>query len=275
MDYAPWFLIEWVVGVTVGIECIESGAIVRVERQPEFDTLWQVRIRKEMTPEGNQVSVSFLDDGLGTIGFESTRSYDFPFKNLAQSRCRNGPVTFCDEHVAFDSRFNDVKVPEAELVQLFANVIEQSGRVTVRHRVPRAAGTNSHGNAISTPHRGKRFHYFEKETRPVLDRPAIGVRALVAAILQEFIGQIAVGGMKFDSVKTSNSRALCGLAIVFDQPRDLCNVERPMRRGLCPAAGGGNIGGGIKPIGRNGGRRHGRRAIGHIYVRRAARVPKL
>src|SRR5882672_6224284 len=159
-----------------------------------------------MTPEGNQIGVPFLDDGLGTIRFESTCSDDSPFKNPTQSRCRNGRLTLCDENVAFDPRFNDVKVRESELVQLFGNVIEQNGRVSVRHRVPPPAGTNSHGDAISTPHRCKPFHYFEKETRPVLDRPAIGVSAFVAAILQEFIGQISIGSMKFDPVKTSNSR---------------------------------------------------------------------
>src|SRR5882672_6714048 len=167
-----------------------------------------------MTPEGNQIGVSFPDNSLGTIRFESTCSDDSPFKNPTQSRCRDGRLTLCDKHVAFDPRFDDVKVRESELVQLFANMIEQNGWVTVRHGVPRAAGTNSCGNAISTPHRCKRFHYFDKETGPVLDRPPIGVSSLVAAILQEFIGQISIGGMKFDPVKTSNSRALCGFAII-------------------------------------------------------------
>ena len=69
-----------------------------------------------MTPEGNQIGVSFLDDGLGTIRFEPTCSDDSPFKNPTQSRCRNGHLTLCDEHVAFDPRFNDVKVRESELV---------------------------------------------------------------------------------------------------------------------------------------------------------------
>src|SRR5258706_12609528 len=100
MDYAPWFLIEWVVGVTVGIECIESGAIVRVERQPEFDTLWQVRIRKEMTPDPNQVTVHFPADRPGTLRSASHPSSHFPFKHLAPSPRRHAPLTLRAHHAA-------------------------------------------------------------------------------------------------------------------------------------------------------------------------------
>ena len=71
------------------IERVESRAIVRVEGQPEFDTLQQVWIRKEMTPGRDQVTVFLFGDCLGTIRFKSTSCDDFPFENLTQSRRRN------------------------------------------------------------------------------------------------------------------------------------------------------------------------------------------
>ena len=48
-------VIKRIIGVAVEIEGVERRAIVRVERQPEFDALRQVWIRNEMTPERNQV----------------------------------------------------------------------------------------------------------------------------------------------------------------------------------------------------------------------------
>ncbi len=257
------------------IEGVERRAIVRVERQPEFDALRQVWIRNEMTPERNQVRVSLFNNRLGAIGFKSTRCDDFPFENLAQLRCRNRRLALCDEHVAFDPRFNDVKIRESEAVQLFCNIIEECGRIAVRHKVPCSTGPNSHGDPIFTPHRYHCFHYFQQETGAVLDRPAIRVGALVAAILQKLIRQIAVGGVKFGPVKARSLGSLGGFAIVLDDARNFFDVERPMWRGLDPAAGRGNAWLGIKPIGRNDGRRHRRCAIGHSDVRRTSRVPEL
>jgi hypothetical protein len=77
-------VIERIVGVAVEIESVESLAVVIVEGQPEFDTLRQVWIRKEMTPERNQVRVSLFDDCLGPIGVKSTCRDDLAFENLPQ-----------------------------------------------------------------------------------------------------------------------------------------------------------------------------------------------
>jgi hypothetical protein len=113
-----------------------------------------------------------------------------------------------DFRILSRSWFNDVEIREPEPVQLFCDIIKESRRVAVRHRVPRSARSNSHSDAIAAPHRYHCFHYFQQKTRPVLDRTTIGVGALVAAILQEFIGQIAVGRMKFDPVYGGAATAL-------------------------------------------------------------------
>ena len=75
--------IKWIVGVTMGIECVESGAIVRVEGQPKFDSLWQVRVCKEMTPERHQVSISLFDDCFGTIRVKATGCDDLSLEYFA------------------------------------------------------------------------------------------------------------------------------------------------------------------------------------------------
>jgi hypothetical protein len=114
-----------------------------------------------------------------------------------------------------------------------------------------------HSQSISAPHRYLRLYNFEKKACPVFDSAAVGIGALVATILEKLIWQIVVGGMQFDSVEACGFREFGGFAIVFDQALDFGNIERSMRRGLDPTTRGGNAGLGIKPIGRNNGRRYG------------------
>ena len=45
------------------------------------------------------------------------------------------------------------------------------------------------------------FQDFEHQTRAVLDRAAIGTGALVGAVAQEFVEQIAVGAVDFHAVE--------------------------------------------------------------------------
>ncbi len=67
----------------MGIESVESLAVVIVKQQPEFDALRQVGIREEMAPERHRVSISLFYDRLGRFRFESARSDNSPSKNLA------------------------------------------------------------------------------------------------------------------------------------------------------------------------------------------------
>jgi len=54
--------------------------------------------------------------------------------------------------------------------------------------------------------------------------------------LQEGVDEVAVGGVQFDAVETRRLRARSGLAVVFDDSRDLGYIQRPMRRRLDPPA---------------------------------------
>jgi hypothetical protein len=77
--------------------------------------LGQIRVRQEMTPEGDQVSVSLFHNRLCRVGFESARRDDFPFEDLAQLRRHNRFLTLGDEHVALDSWFKSM--PGSHLLQ--------------------------------------------------------------------------------------------------------------------------------------------------------------
>src|SRR5258705_6482249 len=48
--------------------------------------------------------------------------------------------------------------------------------------------------------------YFEHQLRPVLDRSAVSIGALVGAVLGELVQEIAVGAMDLDAVETCSKR---------------------------------------------------------------------
>src|SRR5260370_13406085 len=110
--------IERITGVGASVEGVERLAIVRIQRQPEPDTLWQVGIRQEMPPESNQIGVSFLYDFLGRSGFAAPGCDDFPFEYLSEPCRRNRILTLRVDYVSSYSRFDDVRIGYAELIQL-------------------------------------------------------------------------------------------------------------------------------------------------------------
>jgi hypothetical protein len=63
--------VERVVRVSAGIEGVEGIAAVILEWQSELDALRQIRIRNEVTPERDQISITLLDDGFGGIRLEA------------------------------------------------------------------------------------------------------------------------------------------------------------------------------------------------------------
>ena len=64
----------------------------------------------------------------------------------------------------------------------------------------------------------------------VLDAAAIAVGALVGAVAQELIDQIAVGAMHLDAVEPGGQRVARALRILRDDAGDLGGFERAGRR---------------------------------------------
>src|SRR5260221_7046243 len=121
----------------------------------------------------DQVGISLFDNFFCTIGFKSTCCNNVAFEHLPQPSCRNSGLPFCDEHIAFDPRFNDVEICKPEAIELFCDVIEERGWVAIRHGVPCSSRCNSHTDPIASPDGHQCFHYFQQESRPLLNRPTI------------------------------------------------------------------------------------------------------
>lgn len=104
--------VERVIGVAAGVERVERIPVALVERQPALDPSRQVGVCDEMTAERDQVRVAACDDCLGRIRLEAARRDDATRKSLPECMCRDRPLTFSDDHVALDSRLDDVQARE-------------------------------------------------------------------------------------------------------------------------------------------------------------------
>ena len=81
------------------------------------------------------------------------------------------------------------------------------------------------------PDLGDRVDDLEREARAVLDRAAIGIRALVGAVAQELVDQVAVGAVDFDAVEAGALGVVGGVRIVGDDlPRSRPSAARAARR---------------------------------------------
>ena len=77
----------------------------------------------------------------------------------------------------------------------------------------------------SPPDVDHRLSDLEREADAVLDRAAVGVGALVGAVAQELVDQIAVGGVDFDAVEAGSLGVFGRRGIVRDDPRDLVEAS--------------------------------------------------
>src|SRR6266853_6348830 len=186
----------------MSVEGVKRVAIVRIQRQPEVDTLWQVGIRQEMPPEGNQVGISFLYDFLGRSGFKAPGCDDFPFEYLSEPCRRNRILTLCGDYVSSYSRFDDVQIGQTELIQFLCDIIEQCVRITIGHAIPPAARRDADGHTITAPHRNHSFNHLKQEAGPIVDRTAIHISWPVDAILQKLIRQIAITRVKLNAIES-------------------------------------------------------------------------
>src|SRR5262249_51006492 len=131
----------------------------------------------------------------------------------------------------------DVKIDDGELVELLREIREGLNRIGVRHRVKDAVRGSAIPHAIGAPDIDDGFGDFERQPRAVFDRAAKGVDALVAAVAEELIEQIAIRAMQFDAVEAGRLAILGTPAELLDNARKLVERQRPRRDHLLRALG--------------------------------------
>ena len=118
---------------------------------------------------------------------------------------------------------------DAAPAELLGDVAERGGRVRVAHRVRVAARREMHAHATGAPHGDDRVGHFQHQPGAVFDRAAVVVGALIRAVLQELIQQIAVGAVDLDAVEAG---ALGVLRAQLERRDDAGNLVALERRGV-------------------------------------------
>src|SRR5467141_732107 len=188
-----------------------------------------------MPSEGHQIGITLSNGSLGSVRFKSARRNNRSCENLSQSRRGDVPLALGDQHVPLDARLNDVQVSESKSVQLLCQVVEQRDRIAIRDSVPSSAGRDAHRDTVAAPHRNQSFNHLKQEAGSIFDRTTVYIGALVDAILQKLIGQVAVTRVKLNAIKTRHFCTLGGFAIVVDNAWNFSDVQRTVRRRLLPS----------------------------------------
>ena len=74
-------------------------------------------------------------------------------------------------------------------------------------------------------HVDRRVDHFEQQACAVLDRAAICIGAVVGAVLQELVEQVAVRAVDLDTVEAGGLRVFRTLAVRGDDARDFVELE--------------------------------------------------
>ncbi len=99
-------------------------------------------------------------------------------------------------------------------------------QVGVAHAVGVGAGRQVHADPIPAPDGDGRVGRLEQQPCAVLDRAAVLVGAMVGAVLQELIQQIAIGAVQLDAIEAGGLGVFSPLAEGLDDAGDLLDPER-------------------------------------------------
>src|ERR1700680_3079892 len=187
-----------------------------------------------MPSESSQTGILFRYDFLGRSGLEAPGCDDFPFEYPSEPCRRNRILTLCGDYVSSDPRVDDVQIGQTEMIQFVCDMVEQCVRITIGHAIPPAARRDADGHAITAPHRNQCFHHLKEEAGAIFDRTALHISSPVDATLQKLIRQDAVTRVKLNAIESSGFGVLGRFAIIFDNARNFCDVERAGTRRLTP-----------------------------------------
>src|SRR5476649_2860723 len=179
----------------------ERGTHIRRERQLVLQAIRQVGVRREVATKRDQICIAGSDDLFGAVAVKPAGGDDRTIEVRAQITYGDRRMALVQRIVALDARFDHVEISELVLVEHLRDMAERGFWVAVGDSAPFAGWGDAHADAVCAPYRNQRFDRFAKKAHAVLDRAAVGIRALVRAILNELVDEVAVRAVKFDTIE--------------------------------------------------------------------------
>ena len=256
-----------IIRVALCAAAVERRLVPRVQRRALLQAFDQVGVGNERFSKRDQVGGVGLEHLVRQIEIIAVVGDIGAAKALAQACI----VERRDIARAAGRAFDDVDVGQLQRVEPIDDVIEQRLRIAVGDIVGGRHRRDADAGALGAGYRGHHLGHFQHQLGAVLDRSAIGIGALVGAVLGELIEQIAVGAVDLDAVETGGQRILGAALEILDDPRNFRKLQRARL---------GDIGEGAVDkrlaLGADRGRRHRLAAAGlQRIVRDAADMPDL
>ncbi len=153
-------------------------------------------------------------------------------------------------------RFAGADEGDAALAQLTGDMAEGFQAVGIAHVVGVGTRRQVYADALGAPYGDRRVGDFQQQARAVLDGAAVAVGALVGAVLEELVEQVAVGAVDLHAVEAGGLGPLGALAVGLDDVGDLLGVQRARGDVGTLRAHQADV-----PLGGDGARRHRQLAI--------------
>ena len=163
-----------------------------------------------------------------------------------------------------------MQIGQLEGVELFGQEADERDGIAVFHAVEAVQRRQAHAHAVAADGGGHGSQHFKQEARAVLQRAAVAVGAVVRAVAQELVDEVAVGCVHFHAIKACGDGVFGALHEGFDDAGDFRLGEHMRGHMRHFASGGVDV-----ALDGCGGGRHGGRAAVDGRVRSAARVPDL
>ena len=129
--------------------------------------------------------------------------------------------------------FDDMHKSQLQQTQLRGQMGVERLRVAVlRGVIDRRDRAQPDAGAARADRSGDRGHHFDREAHAVFDRAAIFIMAVVDAVAQKLLDQIAVGTMHFDAVEAGLHRAARSMGEIGHQPGHFIGAQCTRCRGL-------------------------------------------
>ena len=159
----------------------------------------------------------------------------------------------------------------APLLQAGGDVRDERGRIAVLHVIEIHERRDAHADAVRTHHAVRGIDHLEEEARAVGDRAAVGVGAVVHAVAQKLVDQVAVRPVHEDGIEAGGLGVHRGLAEDFHNAGNLVGAQRTRHR-VTLLAFRRLDGVALRRLVRG---RNGLRPMVEIGMRRATRMPEL